>query len=140
MDALVAEIAVAVVPEPVPVVMESILSELALRRGPEPKVVIDTRRNRRDRRVTDGIAPLVAQPASHVDIAEQAVAHALHRFLQGFRRAALAAHLNDLVVFARGRDNLLSFKHIVRAWLLDVDVLAGLERPNRLERVRMVRR
>ena len=43
-DALVAEIAVAGVPEPVPVVMEAVLGEVALRRRPGPEVVVDARR------------------------------------------------------------------------------------------------
>ena len=63
MDALVAQIAVAGVPEPVPVVMETVLRELRSGAGP----ATDRNRRRRESLPTrldaDGIAPLVAQPA-----------------------------------------------------------------------------
>src|SRR3954452_21866741 len=43
MRSLVARVAVAVVPVPVPVVVEVVPVERLLRRGPEPRVVIDLR-------------------------------------------------------------------------------------------------
>ena len=75
---LVADVAVARVPEPVPVVVEAILGERAHRRRAGPEVVVDAGRHRLDRRLADGVAPLVAEPARHVDLAELAFAHLLH--------------------------------------------------------------
>src|SRR5262249_47794829 len=49
-DTLIAEIAVAGIPEPVPVVMETILAELALGSGAGPEVVVDSFRHCRNRR------------------------------------------------------------------------------------------
>ena len=48
-DALVAEVAVAVVPEPVPVVVEAILGELASSARAEPQIVVDAGGHGRDR-------------------------------------------------------------------------------------------
>ena len=79
-DALVADVAVAVVPEPVPVVVEAILRELVLGRGAEPQVVVDAGGHRLDRLAADGVAPLEAEAAGHVDVADQAVAHLLDGF------------------------------------------------------------
>ena len=50
------------------------------------------------------------------------------------------ADLHDLVVPRRRLDHLAAFPHRVRRGLLDVDVLAGLERPDGGERVPVVRR
>ena len=116
------------------------MRERVLRRRAEPQVVVHAGRHRLDRRAADGVAPLEAKAARHVDIADQAVAHLLHGFLQRRRRAALAALLHDAVVLAGRRDDLLRFEHIVRAGLLDVDVLAGLARPDGLQRVAVVGR
>src|SRR5262249_27298758 len=106
-DTLIAEIAVAGIPEPVPVVMETILAELALGSGAGPEVVVDSFRHCRNRRAADGIAPLVAKTAREINIADQAFAHFLHRFLHGLGRADLAALLHHPVVFTGGLYNLL---------------------------------
>ncbi len=54
--------------------------------------------------------------------------------------AALRALLDDAAVFPRRLDQLAALEDIVAAGLLHVDVLARLARPNRLQRVPMVRR
>ena len=59
-DALVAQVAVAVIPEPVPVVVEAVHGELALGRRTGPQVVVHPGRNLRNRRAADGVAPLEA--------------------------------------------------------------------------------
>src|SRR5204862_7176583 len=103
-NSLVAEIAVPRVPEPVPVVMEAVAVEWTFRRRTKPQVVVDIGQIRavvaRFRSAADGkrerlaalhrtdwvssdrVAPLVAEAASHVDIAQFAVAHALDGFAQ----------------------------------------------------------
>ena len=49
------------------------------------------------------------------------------RCFASWSRAGAGAVLDDSVVFPRRRDDLLRFEHVVRAGLLDEDVLAGLE-------------
>ena len=160
---LVARVAVAVVPLPVPVVVEAVAVERLLRRGPDPEVVLDLREVRRvvrrfvvgrvDRQrellagahravgiLADARARLEAQPASHVDLADAAVVHELDR---GAHRGAAPVHradLDNLAEARRGFDLFPSFPDRVRRGLLDVDVLARLERPDRRERVPVVRR
>src|SRR5262249_43918159 len=104
-DALVAEIAVAGVPEPVPVVVKAVAVDWPFRRRTKPEVVVHLRqiggiiaglgpavRRERERLagihrtvgvLPDRIAPLVAETARHVDLADLAIPHALHGFLQG---------------------------------------------------------
>src|SRR4029453_18046087 len=50
------------------------------------------------------------------------------------------AGLNDTVVLASGLDDLPALPNLVRNWLFDVDVFAGLNCPNGAERVPMVGR
>ena len=102
-------------------------------RRPGPQVVVHARGHVGDRRVADRVAPLVAQPARHVDLADQALAHLLHAFLHRFRRADLAALLHHAVVLARRRHNLPGFEDVVRARLLHVNVLARLAGPDGLQ-------
>ena len=163
MRTLVAGVAVAVVPVPVPVVVEAIAVERPLRRGPEPHVVVHLRQVRRvvGRLVVRGvdvqlvlsrpaaIGPsgylpiagprLEAQAARHVDLADPAVLHELDRLDHRRPAAVHRADLHDLVVALRGVDHLPAFPHGVRRGLLDVDVLAGLQRPDGRERVPVVR-
>src|SRR6185437_12426913 len=60
MDALVAEIAVAVVPKPVEVVMKAIAGKGMLGRGAQPEIVMDAGGNRFDWRMADCVAPFEA--------------------------------------------------------------------------------
>src|SRR5205823_2634473 len=140
MDALVAHVAVAGVPKPVPVVVEAILGERLHGRGTRPKIVVHARGNRLDRGASDGVAPLVAQAARQVDLAQQPVLDSLHAFHHTDTGAALRAVLDDAVVFLRGAHQLLSFPPVVRARLLNVDVLAGLAAPDGHQRVPVVGR
>src|SRR5262249_8218879 len=71
-DCLIADVTVAGVPDPVPVVVEAILGERLHRRGAGPEVVMDAGRNRLRSGPADRGAPLVAEAASHVDIADSA--------------------------------------------------------------------
>ena len=81
-DALVAEVAVAGVPEPVPVVVEAVLREGPLRGGAQPEIVVHAGRHGLLGCAPDGVAPLVAEPAGHVDLSELAAPHPLHRLAQ----------------------------------------------------------
>ena len=139
-NALVADVAVPGIPEPMPVVMEAVLRERALRCRAEPEVVIDAGRHRLDGRLADGVAPLVAEPARHVQLTDLAAAHAFDRLAQRRVRSVLAALLDHAVVLAGRGDDLLRLEDVVRARLLDVDVLACLAGPDRLQRVPVIRR
>src|SRR5260221_6923193 len=55
------------------------------------------------------------------------------------RRAALGAGLDDFVVLAGDLHGPPAFAHIVRNGLLHINVLAGLDRPNRGQRMPVVR-
>src|SRR6185436_6992074 len=91
-NSLVAEVAVAGIPEPVPVVVEAVLGERTLRRRTGPKIVIHAGRHFGDRSLADGVARLETQSARHVDLAEFTVRQLLHAFFQGLGGTALAAH------------------------------------------------
>jgi len=112
-DALIAQIAVAVIPEPVPVVMEAVPCEGVLRRRAQPEVIVHARGHGFHRRSADRIAPLEAQASCHVDVADQALANLPHPLLQRYRRTALTALLDDAVILARRRHNLLRLEHVV---------------------------
>ena len=71
-NALVAQVAVAVVPEPVPVVVEPVGIERPLGRGAEPDVVVNAGGHGAIGLVADGAAGLVAEALGHVDLAELA--------------------------------------------------------------------
>src|SRR5206468_10567258 len=98
---------------------------------------VDARRDRLLRRVPDRVAPFVAQAAGQVEVAEHAVPHFLDTFADACTRAALRAVLDDAVIFARGAHELPPFPPVVRAGLLDVNVLAGLAAPDGHQRVPM---
>src|SRR5205823_3032099 len=70
-DALVAEIAVAVVPEPVPIVVELRPHERLVGSRPTPEIVIDGAGNRRRTSyLADAAARLVAEAARQGDLAQ----------------------------------------------------------------------
>src|SRR5690348_9471192 len=120
MDALVAQIAIAVIPEPVPVVMKSVAGELVQRRRAEPEVVVHARGHRLDRLAADGVAPLEAQPARHIDLADNALAQLLGGLARD-ARAAIGAVLHQAVVLLSRGDDLPRLEHVVRARFLYVN-------------------
>ena len=71
MSPLVTHVAVSVIPKPVPVVVKAIASEIMQGRRSTPKIVVHTCRNRLRGCMTDGVSPLVAKPAGHVDVTDQ---------------------------------------------------------------------
>ena len=89
--------------------------------------------------LADVRARLEAEAARHVDLADAAVLHELDRLAHGRAAAVHRADLHDLAVGARRVDHLAPFPDGVRRRLLDVDVLAGLQRPDRGERVPVIR-
>src|SRR5687768_3945019 len=97
MNALIAEVAVAVVPEPVPGVVEAILRELALGSRAEPEVIVDTGGHSLGSRAANSVAALEAEAASHIDVADEAFPHLGHSFLRPAVRACIHTTLADLI-------------------------------------------
>ena len=138
MDGLVANFTVAGVPDPMPIVVEAITGEGLERGGAGPEIVIDAGGNRFRGSVADGRAPFVANCASHVDIADGAVAEMMNGFEHTGVGARLAAVLANAVVFFYGTHELATFKGVVRAGFFDVDVFSCLASPDSHEGVPMV--
>ena len=130
MDSLVSQIAVAGIPDPVPVVMEAILGERLHRSGTGPKVVVNARGHRFRVRMADRCSPFVTESARHVDIADRAALHLVHRFTNRSAGPALASVFANDFVLVDGLDKLPAFPPVVRAGLLDVNIFSGLRCPD----------
>jgi hypothetical protein len=83
---------------------------------------------------------LEAEAARHVELADAAVLDELDRLPHRRPAAVHRSDLDDPVVPVRRVHHLAAFPDGVRRRLLDVDVLAGLHRPDAGERVPVVRR
>ena len=138
MDGLIADFAVAGVPDPVPVVVKAIAREGFQRGGAGPEIVVNAGGDRLFRGVADGRPPLEAETASHVDVADGAVLQMLHGFQHAGVGSPLAAVLADAIVFFYGADELAAFEGVVRAGFFHVDVFAGLAGPDGHQRVPVI--
>src|SRR5262249_44657716 len=121
-DALVAQVAVAGVPDPVPVVMEVLAHQRQLLRRAAPQVVVARLGDRLlaiD--LADGGAPLVARALRDADFADLAGMEEGHRLAHACAGAALRAALDDLVMLPRRRDQLPAFPDVVADRLLAVN-------------------
>ena len=140
-DALIAEIAVARVQVPVPVVVQAPASQRFVCDRPEPAVVVDGRGDElRAVHPTDRSARLVAETTRTVDLAEPTAVDEVDRATDRGGRASLRARRAEPAAPLRGLDDPRPFLDDVRHRLLDVDVLARFKRPAREHRVRMVGR
>src|SRR5262245_21033201 len=138
-NAVVAQFAGPVIPEPVPVVMKAILVERPLRRRPKPEIVIDAVGNRAVRLVADGFA-VAADPASGKrNFAELARLDEFAGAGDMSGATPLCPHLHHALVLAGRLDHLAAFDEVVRDRFLDVHVLAGLAGPDGRQRVPVVR-
>src|SRR5581483_9241665 len=141
--ALVADVAVAVVPGPVPVVVQVAAAQrLLARRRAAPQVVVEAAGDLAavGAGLADGAARLVAQAARHQEPAEAAGVDQGHDVGPAAAAAALRAVLHDDVVPPRRLDGDAPLLDVVAARLLDVDVLAGLGAPDGHQGVPVVRR
>src|SRR5262249_34214007 len=129
-DAVVAQLAGAVVPVPVPVVVEAVLVEGALRRRPQPQVVVHLGGRLAVRLLADALAVAGDPGAGEGDLPELAGAHELRGAGEVRTTAPLGAQLDDALVLAGGLDHAPALDQVVRGRLLDVDVLAGLAGPD----------
>src|SRR5262249_23904527 len=134
----VSEIAGTVFPEPVPVTREVVRLDGARGRGPEPQIVVDAGRYRTVLRDANRIARAVDHGLARVQFSETAVTQELHGFRENAAAAALRSGLDDAVVAACGVDHQPPFDIVVADRLLDVDILAGLARPDRHQRVPVI--
>src|SRR6185312_12771190 len=127
---LVADIAIAGRPEPVPVIEKLILGERHHWRGTAEFIPIDSGGHRLDRRVSDGFPALKAEASRHVHFADDAILKHLDRAYFMSDAAALRADLHDAAILARRRNHLHAFVEIVASGLFNVNILAGLARPH----------
>ncbi len=140
MDALVADVAIAVGPVPVPVVVEAVPGEGALRRRTEPQIVVHAGGRGSVGLAADGVAPFEAERARHVDVADGA----RFQFLCGVAKrqggAAVDSVLHDAIVLARRGHQLAGFEDVMGAGFFAIDILARLAGPDSDQRVPVVGR
>ncbi len=139
-DTLVRDIAVSGVPEPMPVVVETIRIERLHCGRSHPQIVVDARRHRRIGFVADRFTALVAQPFRHIDLAESAFAHQIDGALVMFQTARLHSTLHDAIVFARGLYRAPSFADVVTGRFFHIHVFSGLAGPDGGKNVPVIRR
>ena len=140
MHAGVAEIAGAVLPEEVPVVMEVILVEWSQRRRSQPQVVVHPGRRRAVGDHADRIAAAIDDRLACVNLPESAIPQELDGLAEQRPAAALRAGLHDAVVAACRVDHAPPFDDVVADRLFAVDILAGLARHDGDQRVPVIRR
>jgi hypothetical protein len=110
MNTLVSEIAAAIVPKPVPIVVKAILCVVVLGGRAEPWIVVHTGRHGFRRRPPDCVAPLEAQASRMIHVADQSVVHFLNRVSYGHAGAAVRSVLDNLAVLLRSGHNLFDSK------------------------------
>ncbi len=127
----VAELAVAAVPIPVPVVVEFIAENLLVFGGAEPEVVVERhRRLQRSLALADRGTLAIAVAAHVFDLSEFAGVEEILDSTLEFIAALLGAALDDAVVFAGGFDDLATFPDVVGDGFFNIDVLPCLDRPD----------
>src|SRR5262249_30352394 len=145
-NALVADVAIAEVPEPVPAVVDQVLVVRLVLRGPKPQTEVQLLGRRRGLAEADvatsrvAAARLVAQAARHQEFTQLAGPGDLLELLPLRRAAALRAVLHDAVVLAGRLDGDPALVDVVTARLFDVDILAGLAGPDGHQRMPVIRR
>ena len=130
-DALVADVAVAGGPDPVPIVVEVFAAERVFWGRTTPDIVIDGGRDGLGAGgLADARAAFVAKAASEDDFTEVTILKPLTGLLDAGVGADLDAGLDDAVIFAGGLDELATFPDVVGDGFLDVNIFAGLDGPD----------
>src|SRR5713226_866421 len=133
-NTLVADLAIAVVPQNVPTgaarLRVSLLRIGDLRRRAEPGVPVQPRRYGIDCYLSRTGPRLVGETSRHIDPPDHALLQLGHSFHDVWAGTVLSPVLNDAVVLVGRLDNFLTFGEIVRAGLLHVDIFAGLACPD----------
>src|SRR5262249_38870038 len=138
-DALVAQVAVAGVPDPVPVVVQPLAHQRLLGGGTAPQVIVHGGgRLLRALDLADGAAQLVADAAGHADLAALAGVEEGNGLAHAGHAAALGAGLADAFVLAGALDDAPALADVVGDGLFDVDALARLQGPDGGQRVPVV--
>ena len=137
MHPLVADLAVAEVPEPMPVVVDQILVVGLLRRGSKPKVEVQSRRRLHRRFEGDAPPRLAGIAVRNQQTAVLAAADRRHLPGANGGGAILRAVLDDAIVFSRRFDQVAALGNVMAARFFDVRVLARLAGPNAQKRVPM---
>ena len=112
-DAVVAEFAVAKIPEPVPVVVDQIFVEGLHRCRAEPEIPVEVCGWLLDGLKADGIAPAGEEEVALVDVANHAAVNDFDGFSEAAPPAALGAAGGDAIVSAGGFDELGAFENVV---------------------------
>src|SRR5580704_16571738 len=100
MHALISNVSVASVPEPVPVIRETLLIEGPHWCGAKEQIPIQTGRCRGVRSVSDRRTQLVAQSLGHVNLADQTLLERRDRFDLERPAPVLRSYLHDAFGFA----------------------------------------
>ena len=129
-DALVADVAVAKVPEPVPVVVNEVAMERLFGSGAKPEVEVHVAGYFFVGFVADAPAGFAAVAFGDEEFAVFAAVDGGDLLGPAAAGAALGAVLDDAVVFAGGFNALASFKDVVAAGFLNINVFAGLASPD----------
>lgn len=140
MNALIAHVAVAEVPEPVPVVVDEVAVEGLFGSGAKPEVEVHVAGNFFVGLVANAPSRLAAVAFGDEEFAVLAAVNGGDLLGPAAAGAALGAVLDDAVVFAGGFNALAAFKDVVAAGFFDVDVFAGLASPDGDEGVPVVGR
>ncbi len=130
MDPLVADVAIAEIPEPVPVIMHQVPVMRLLRSRPKPDVEIQTVGGIRRLAGANTSAAFVAQTAGNQQPSQLTGADHFHHTGPAIAAAALGSVLDDAVVAASHLHRNAAFVDIVAAGFFDVDVLTRLARPD----------
>lgn len=138
-DALVPEVTVSVVPNPVPVVVEFLAEQVGLWGWAAPQVEVNAFGDGlRSTNFFDGAARFVTGSAAVFEFPEGAPFQPFEGGFESARGAALGPALDDAVVFEGGGGELASFPDGVGDWLFDVDVFPRLRGPDGGEGVPVV--
>src|ERR1039458_9185002 len=122
MNSLITQVTIAGIPNPMPVIMKAVTSKRFQGSGPRPQIIMDTGGNRLGLGNADGVAPLKAEAARQVNLANDPFAKLLHSLQIAFRRAPLRPVHRNPVVLADRLDQLVTFPPSMRAGLLNIDV------------------
>src|SRR5438876_9811715 len=146
MNALIAKIAAAIGPKPVPVVMNrAVLRAIApwriQRRRATPKVVVDVIRDGLRADCFSNARPaLVTEAARDFDFPQVARSDPFNRPFDAIAGTALRAGRDDFAILSRGFDRRAPFPDAARHGLVQVNLLARLQRPDHGQRVPATRR
>ena len=140
MNALVTHLAVAEIPEPVPVVVDQVFVVGLKWSRTEPDIEIKFLRRSFYRLEANAPSRLATIALGNKQLAVFAALDGGNLMRPAITGAALRAMLNNSLVLASGLDTLAPLENIMAARLLNIDVLVRLASPNSNQRVRVIGR